>query len=509
MIDRLSGWQSLSVATPGLGPVLEKQQQLYQRICAYELDDPSHDIGFLAHLMRANGWSRLFALRAIEEYRKFVFLALVADHQVTPSDQVDQVWHLHLLFSDAYWNDFCPRVLGRPLHHHPTKGGQAERDRFHELYRATIRSYRQHFGEPPADLWPPVDVRFGRDLQMQRGRIRRPFRPWRGWPAWRRWRWSVPMGGLLIGLGVIGSALAAAAGTITTTIALTGTGIPNNSGATAFDVEDWLWSIFVFIVAVPLISIIGEISEHFLQPRLRQPTTLATIPQLNDMELAYLYAGRTGVLHLTMASLVQKGLLRADYSHCSLAQGAGIKDRLQELEHKMLGVHLQLVRDASTAVPYEQLMSNRAHNDTCSTLLISLQQQELMVKRVPRSIGDWVRYLPYLSIVGTATFLIILPMSNLLPMSLGFLRFHLIAASFLAFCFGLVLRNNRTIWGEHVLGHYKRLSVHDDLMRQIALQGHVAMTGGGLDDLRRLIEKDLQVKAEQELKNSNSGGCAC
>jgi hypothetical protein len=61
---------------------------------------------------------------------------------------------------------------------------------------------------PQPALWPPVDVRFGRDLQMQRGRIRRPFRPWRGWPAWHRWRWSVPMGGLLIGLGVIGSALA-------------------------------------------------------------------------------------------------------------------------------------------------------------------------------------------------------------------------------------------------------------------------------------------------------------
>jgi hypothetical protein len=98
--------------------MLEKQQQLYQRICDYELDDPSHEFGLLAHLMRANGWSRPFALRAIEEYRKFVFLALVADHPVTPSDQVDQVWHLHLLCSDAYWNDFCPRVLGRPLHHH-------------------------------------------------------------------------------------------------------------------------------------------------------------------------------------------------------------------------------------------------------------------------------------------------------------------------------------------------------------------------------------------------------
>ena len=156
-------------------------QQLYQKISAYELDVPSHEIGFVAHLMRTNGWSRPFALRAIEEYRKLVFLALVADHQVTPSDQVDQVWHLHLLCSDAYWNYFCPRVLGRPLHHHPTKGGQAERERFQEQYRATIDSYRQHFGEPPADLWPPLEVRFGRDLQMQRGPIRRMFRPWRGW----------------------------------------------------------------------------------------------------------------------------------------------------------------------------------------------------------------------------------------------------------------------------------------------------------------------------------------
>jgi hypothetical protein len=35
--------------------VLEKQQQLYQQICAYELDDPSHEIGFLDHLIRAKG----------------------------------------------------------------------------------------------------------------------------------------------------------------------------------------------------------------------------------------------------------------------------------------------------------------------------------------------------------------------------------------------------------------------------------------------------------------------
>jgi hypothetical protein len=35
--------------------MLEKQQQLYHRICDYELGDPSHEVGFLAHLMYANG----------------------------------------------------------------------------------------------------------------------------------------------------------------------------------------------------------------------------------------------------------------------------------------------------------------------------------------------------------------------------------------------------------------------------------------------------------------------
>ncbi|MFN9244646.1 MAG: TIGR04222 domain-containing membrane protein [Cyanobacteriota bacterium] len=150
----------------------EDSRQLYQRLLDYPLNDPSHAIGFLEHLKRNNGWSQHFSLRAIEEYRKFVFLAMVADHQVTPSDQVDQVWHQHLLFSDAYWNDFCPRVLGRPLHHEPTRGGAEERQRFEHLYLATLASYREHFGEPPIDLWPPLNVRFSRDQQMQRRRIK-------------------------------------------------------------------------------------------------------------------------------------------------------------------------------------------------------------------------------------------------------------------------------------------------------------------------------------------------
>ena len=95
-----------------------------------------------------------FAARAIEEYRKFCFLAVHAGHPVTPSDEVDQVWHLHLLYSRHYWDALCRDTLETPLHHGPTQGGVAEDRKFHDWYEATLASYRRYFGEPPQDSGP-------------------------------------------------------------------------------------------------------------------------------------------------------------------------------------------------------------------------------------------------------------------------------------------------------------------------------------------------------------------
>ena len=440
----------------------EIQSQLYQRICAYELDDPSHEFGFLAHLMGANGWSRSFALRAIEEYRKFVFLALVADHQVTPSDQVDQVWHLHLLCSDAYWNDFCPRVLGRPLHHHPAKGGQAERDRFHEQYRATIRSYRQHFGEPPADLWPPVDVRFGRDLQMQRGPIRRPFRLWRGGPVWRRWRWSVPMGGLLIGLGMIGSALASAAAGVRSDP-------PPESG------DPLLGFLFM-----PIVYITSYVYAYrFLRPLLLQPSSLSRTPQLDDDHLAYLSFGPTRVLELGLASLVQQGVLRADPNSRELVLIGRTDEAMPGIAQQVLTVYRQLAPNGSGAVAYAEIVDLYCYDFNSQREF--LQSQELLLmglaKPIAQSSGD--------PVVLMLVFVLIvwLFMPNVPPL-LAFL----LPPCFLGFALGIKQPSGRTLWGDAVLHCYQSASTHADPLQRIALLGPAAMTGGRLDDLKRLIE---------------------
>src|SRR5262245_35774480 len=132
----------------------------WTRLSTLDFDAADAALPFSARLARDNGWSRSLAKKAIEEYRKFCFLAAHAGHPVTPSDEVDQVWHLHLTYSRHYWDTLCRDTLERPLHHGPTHGGAAEDRKFRRWYEATLASYRRYFGEPPNDVWPEARERF-------------------------------------------------------------------------------------------------------------------------------------------------------------------------------------------------------------------------------------------------------------------------------------------------------------------------------------------------------------
>src|SRR5437016_5285582 len=106
-------------------PLMNSEQvALYERIKAFRFDEGEAAFPFVSRLARDNGWSGAHTARVITEYRKFVFLAMVAGHPVSPSDQVDQAWHLHLLYTRSYWDRFCRQTLGRLLQHEPTKGGK-------------------------------------------------------------------------------------------------------------------------------------------------------------------------------------------------------------------------------------------------------------------------------------------------------------------------------------------------------------------------------------------------
>ncbi|MBO9712918.1 MAG: hypothetical protein J7495_08385 [Sphingomonas sp.] len=125
-------------------------------------------LSFAQRLARENGWTQAHAERVILEYKKFCFLAATEGREVTPSDAVDQAWHLHLTYTRDYWERFCPRVLGCKLHHGPTAGGADERNRHFAQYAETLRCYERQFGSPPADIWPEA-----RHLLVEAPRARR------------------------------------------------------------------------------------------------------------------------------------------------------------------------------------------------------------------------------------------------------------------------------------------------------------------------------------------------
>lgn len=126
-------------------------------------------LSFADRLARENGWSASHAERVITEYKRFCFLAVTGTEEVTPSDAVDQAWHLHLTYTRDYWERFCPEILGKPLHHGPTAGGAEERGRFFEQYAQTLKRYEETFGEAaPADIWPSAAQRLIDDPKARR-----------------------------------------------------------------------------------------------------------------------------------------------------------------------------------------------------------------------------------------------------------------------------------------------------------------------------------------------------
>ncbi len=152
----------------------DAKRALYERIQAFSVDHGAEALTFVQRLARENGWTIEYAQRVLEEYKRFMFLAVASGHPVTPSDQVDQAWHLHLAYTRSYWLEWCPNVLGQQVHHGPTKGGADENRKFHDWYQKTLSSYRAMLGEePPADIWPEASVRFGDDTHHQRVNTKR------------------------------------------------------------------------------------------------------------------------------------------------------------------------------------------------------------------------------------------------------------------------------------------------------------------------------------------------
>ncbi len=174
--------------------VRDSVADLMARIEALPLGAEGAAFDFTSRLASENGWTRGFAGDVVVEYRKFLVLCAISPVPVTPSDPVDQAWHLHLVYTRSYWNDLCRDTLGKPLHHGPTEGGEVERDKFFDWYGRTLELYEETFGvAAPVAIWPLQGERFV-------GRFRRV-------DVYRNW--VVPKVGkrALVGSGLVAGAL--------------------------------------------------------------------------------------------------------------------------------------------------------------------------------------------------------------------------------------------------------------------------------------------------------------
>ena len=156
-----------------------RDPELWARISRYSFPDhvpsgpkwlrgSSNPKSRLQHSLETKeNWTEDYALRAIEEYRRFIYLTRVAPTQVTPSEVVDKVWHVHMADSADYIDDFSMPLFGEIAHHEPCVGPE-EMPRYHDQYQTTRDHYREEFqADPPIDVW---DFRTPADLARDASR---------------------------------------------------------------------------------------------------------------------------------------------------------------------------------------------------------------------------------------------------------------------------------------------------------------------------------------------------
>lgn len=128
---------------------------------AVEADQPTRivSIDLVAASYRAasfpQDWSREDREREAVRYERF--LRLAAKHpgkRATPTRQIDEMWHLHMLHPVGYYND-CIRIFGRLFDHDGGFGtGPGELPVLKAAFRQFAARWAAEYGEPYVATMP-------------------------------------------------------------------------------------------------------------------------------------------------------------------------------------------------------------------------------------------------------------------------------------------------------------------------------------------------------------------
>ncbi len=147
-----------------------KNNHLWIQIQSFELDEPTDVYGFSLRLAKENFWTRDFTLRAILEYKRFMYLAAVSDFMVSPSIIIDQVWHLHLIYTKSY--DSLCELIGKKIQHIPATHNPDEGSRYSDARQRTNEVYQLEFGVAPTEIWKTRSMLDSMNLSKSRFKLR-------------------------------------------------------------------------------------------------------------------------------------------------------------------------------------------------------------------------------------------------------------------------------------------------------------------------------------------------
>jgi uncharacterized protein (TIGR04222 family) len=470
----------------------EATQTLYQRIQAYSLDSEGASFSFSRRLAIENSWTKEYSQRVINEYKKFVLLTQVAGHVVSPSDQVDQAWHLHLTYTRSYWDKFCKEVLDTPLHHEPTRGGQTEAQKFWQLYQQTLVSYERLFNEkPPSDIWPAPEQRFKRDVHFarintqQHWLIRKP--DWSElFQAWQQAR-MLP---LLLFIAFVISGCAATSPLLIGS--MTAGEVFWFDHFMTMSTGTFLW----FYAGTFCLLLLIRAALNTYWPKTFQSHVPANYVRLSTEQLAYLAGGSDRLIHTALVSLIEQGNVQ-------------LKNDKQNFE---------LVRLCQPQSPVEQAII-KALNDDCHRAPYLLARVKLSTTAI-RIRDSLVTQGLWATATRHKTGLLFTPL-----ILLGLLRLdHGISAGhpavfLMAFLITTVLtplmfgHDKRTSYGDEVLEHYKKVNesgnIQQSLCYELAMTGLSVLADTALGDIGDvlLIEDFLISRANSNSSKDIESGC--
>lgn len=123
-----------------------------------EVDDYQVPEFLIQRVADAHDYDIKFSKNLAKEAKRMLYLSIVSDDSISPSNRVDDMWHEMIIFT-RFYKDFG-EFIGGFIHHNPTSPERAKklkRTKDGEVsgYAKTKANYEKYFNQKPdPKYWP-------------------------------------------------------------------------------------------------------------------------------------------------------------------------------------------------------------------------------------------------------------------------------------------------------------------------------------------------------------------